>query len=649
VWSAYIINVLTRINMSASGVAKKIIGLANGSAGSQDACTVKQMEDHVLAAIGANVSKDPVHAGTTGALPANTRTGDVLTADAVGAFPTIDGVPPVLNQYYLIKNEGGGASHINNGIYELTVLGDGATEWELTRRHDMEGGEGASGSMVPISDGTVNGDTTFKCINNIGSDTVNTDALEFWFWGQTTDHANLKNLNWDVASHVMNTDLDMNSNQINEVTDPTLAQDAATKNYVDTSIAFSKQFPIYHVSDSKGSDSNDGGDKNSKGSDSNDGGDKTPVKTVQKAFDLGDAAGFDPIGIIIDSEGGASYSGITPALKNVFIFSYEPISWGGGGDLALTLGNGSETRLQNVSCSLIKEGSGFTSGTLIVEDSVVQAIKNNAETGAASNLDVIISSAFLEGDALTDIDGVNSVYGVAIDADNEKFLSFKELNMKSNKIINLSDPTAAQDADTKNARDAAITTHTGLPAAHHAKYTDAEAVTAMGAKADANPLNHDKGIEAGTSFPGSPSDGDIFNRTDLDMVFRYDGGRTKWLSEHSEILACGRGVVSDIIDAYCGVGNAPMSATSGFRMPRNGTIVAVTVENQSTVTRTIDFRVNNSAVNRVQLSLTAAKGGKVVNANQDFSADDILQTLALIAAGNSMSNLIATVEVKWRA
>ena len=613
VWSAYIVNVLTRINMSASGVAKKIIGLANGSAGSQDACTVKQMEDHVTAAIGDNVSKRPVHAGTTAALPANTRTADVLKADAVGAFPTIDGVPPVINQEYLVKNEGGGASHINNGIYELTVLGDGITEWELTRRDDMEGGEDASGAMVPITDGTVNADTTFKCINNIGSDVINTDALEFWFWGQTTDHANQKNLNWDVAGHVMNTALDMNSNQINEVTDPTLAQDAATKNYVDSSIAFSKQFPIYHVSDSKGSDTNDGGDK-------------TPLKTVQKAFDLGDAAGHDPIGIKIDSEGGASYSGIAPAGKNSFIFSFEPISWGGGGDLALTLGNGCEVRLQNISCSIIKEGSGFTSGTLVVEDSVIQAIKNNAETAPASNLDVVISNAFLEGDAVTDVDGVNSIFGNAFDVDNTKFFMFEDQDMKTKKIYNLADPSAAQDADTKNARDAAITTHTGLPNAHHVE-----------------------SVPSGTSFPGSPSDGDLFNRTDLDMVFRYDGGRTKWLSEHSEMFICGRGTVNPLVDVYGIVSGAAMSSTNGIRMQRNGTIVSVTVQNLNSVTRTIDYRVNNSVVNRVQLALAAAVGGKATNADQDFSADDLIQVLALIAAGNAMAEMIATFEVKWRA
>ncbi len=198
--------------------SEKITSMADGSASTQDGCTVNQMEAHVLAAIGDNVSKSPpMIAATTAALPANTRTADVLLADANGEFPTIDGVPPVVNQDYLVKNEGGGPSHINNGIYTLTIKGTAGTKWELTRRHDMEGGEGASGAMCPIASGTGAGDTTFKCINNIGSDVVNTDALEFWYWGQTTDHANLKNLNWDVAGHVINADIDMNSNGLTEL------------------------------------------------------------------------------------------------------------------------------------------------------------------------------------------------------------------------------------------------------------------------------------------------------------------------------------------------------------------------------------------------------------------------------------------------
>ncbi len=45
---------------------------------------------------------------------------------------------------------------------------------------------------------------------------------------------------------------------------------------------------------------------------------------------------------------------------------------------------------------------------------------------------------------------------------------------------------------TDAAVDAIVATHAAIVAAHHAKYLDSEAVTAMGVKGDSNPLHHDK-------------------------------------------------------------------------------------------------------------------------------------------------------------
>ena len=52
-----------------------------------------------------------------------------------------------------------------------------------------------------------------------------------------------------------------------------------------------------------------------------------------------------------------------------------------------------------------------------------------------------------------------------------------------------------------------ILTHKGDAGAHHAKYTDGEAVTAMGALGDANPLNHDKAAEWGATEHTAIGDG----------------------------------------------------------------------------------------------------------------------------------------------
>jgi len=79
---------------------------------------------------------------------------------------------------------------------------------------------------------------------------------------------------------------------------------------------------------------------------------------------------------------------------------------------------------------------------------------------------------------------INDIFGADGKADSD-------IDLDTHKLNNVVDPAAAQDADTKNARDAAIATHTAIAtahqdaptliathaaiaAAHHAKYTDAE-------------------------------------------------------------------------------------------------------------------------------------------------------------------------------
>jgi len=138
-------------------------------------------------------SPDPI-AATVAALPANTRSGDVLTASANGAFPAQDGVASVLSQEYLVKNE---ATAANNGIYVLSAIGDGSNPWTLTRRADLAGGSSANGAVVSIDQGTVNGEKTFRCSSDAGSDVVNTDAITWNFWGESVDHGQLLGLSDD--------------------------------------------------------------------------------------------------------------------------------------------------------------------------------------------------------------------------------------------------------------------------------------------------------------------------------------------------------------------------------------------------------------------------------------------------------------------
>jgi len=125
----------------------------------QDAAT-KNYVDGI--ATGLDV-KAPVRFATTSTLPAYTASGspdgDVLTADANGAFPTTDGTVPVVNDYVLVKDETS-TNQKYNGLFEITTLGDGSNPWVLTRRDDADAdAEVGSGMFVFVEEGTLNGGT----------------------------------------------------------------------------------------------------------------------------------------------------------------------------------------------------------------------------------------------------------------------------------------------------------------------------------------------------------------------------------------------------------------------------------------------------------------------------------------------------------
>ena len=148
--------------------------------------------------------KNSVKTSTAAALPANTRSGNVLTADVNAAFGTIDGVTintdgtagaadgtEAGSDHILVKNEGTGA---NNGIYFLSDPGDGSNPWKLTRRSDADtSSEVTAGLYVFADQGTVNANTAWV-ITTDDPITLNTTALVFGKYsglGQITAGAGL--------------------------------------------------------------------------------------------------------------------------------------------------------------------------------------------------------------------------------------------------------------------------------------------------------------------------------------------------------------------------------------------------------------------------------------------------------------------------
>jgi hypothetical protein len=149
-------------------------GSVSGSSPSADAnFATKQYVDQSV--VSGNFWKEAVKAATTTALAAYSYSNGTITMSATGAFPQIDGVS--LQQYdrILLKDETG-AKAPYNGIYELTVVGNGSTAAQLSRSPDMTASSDFKGATVAVLDGTVNDNRLYHCDNdtdpNVGTDNI---------------------------------------------------------------------------------------------------------------------------------------------------------------------------------------------------------------------------------------------------------------------------------------------------------------------------------------------------------------------------------------------------------------------------------------------------------------------------------------------
>lgn len=138
----------------------------------------KQYVDSMSAGL---TPKESCIAATTGALTVtydNGTAGDGATLTNAGAQAAfaLDDVTLTVGQRVLIKDQ---ADQTQNGIYDVTNVGSGATNWILTRSSDYNStAEILSGSYTVIAQGTVNAAILYV-MTNPNPIVVGTDDIEF--------------------------------------------------------------------------------------------------------------------------------------------------------------------------------------------------------------------------------------------------------------------------------------------------------------------------------------------------------------------------------------------------------------------------------------------------------------------------------------
>lgn len=136
------------------------------------------------------------------------------TNPANGVFGALDGVSSSLNDRILIKDQ---TSTIENGIYNITSLGDGVSiPWVLTRSVDADESNEVSGGMtVFVLSGTVNAKSTWV-VHGDALITVNTDPIVFAQLSGSVFIDETKILYTD-GTRTMNAPLDMANNNVTNV------------------------------------------------------------------------------------------------------------------------------------------------------------------------------------------------------------------------------------------------------------------------------------------------------------------------------------------------------------------------------------------------------------------------------------------------
>jgi len=184
--------------------------------------------------------------------------------------------------------------------------------------------------------------------------------------GTIVDHSNLFNLNWSVAGHVMDTVLDMNSNQINELADATLSTDAINRGQ----ISYPSGAKFTYCSQSRGNDT------------TGDGSHAFPYATIQKAI--------DQIGenehriIIVDEDENSTTQNVTlpdaVSYRSATIVSYSGVmSWYGGIN-TLTLGNNWTIMCNSIQVGGIVETAGCTWAEVYMEEGHLSTVPNVPDT-----------------------------------------------------------------------------------------------------------------------------------------------------------------------------------------------------------------------------------------------------------------------------
>jgi len=143
----------------------------------------------------------------------------------------------------------------------------------------------------------------------------------------------------------------------------------------------------------------------------------------------------------------------------------------------------------------------------------------------------------------------------------------------------------------------------------------------------------------------TPSDGDRYYNTALDMEMRYDNTRAKWLSVESSVMEFGRDGNTGGGSYYRGPGNRAYASNRGRTAEFDGTVVSISYSRNDLDAATFEVTADGSGIATLASS---ARNGKDVTLNGNFTADQVL-AIKNQTGSNTTRHVLGWVRIRWRA
>lgn len=149
------------------------------------------------------------------------------------------------------------------------------------------------------------------------------------------------------------------------------------------------------------------------------------------------------------------------------------------------------------------------------------------------------------------------------------------------------------------------------------------------------------GINVGTAFPASASDGAFFYRTDVDELFRYDSGRTAWLGDLHVYAFAASGTVA--ASTYLNLaGGVTATSSIAYRIPYTARVVGASQRVDTGASGTFDILDTGSAIATISHA-GAGSGDLTLNAALTLGGRLAVRNTA---ASSSVANPVVTVFVR---